>query len=79
MSELTGVRALVTGGAGFIPSHLVDLLVRGGANVTVLGFLVAETLFPNTDPLGRRPPDSGRGIGIAYPAGYRQPVAVHRA
>jgi putative ABC transport system permease protein len=27
---------------------------RSGANVTVLGYLVAQTLFPNTDPLGKR-------------------------
>ncbi|MHB0912202.1 MAG: NAD-dependent epimerase/dehydratase family protein [Armatimonadota bacterium] len=31
-----GVRALVTGGAGFVPSHIVDLLVERGAEVTVL-------------------------------------------
>jgi len=29
-------RVLVTGGAGFIGSHLVDRLVRGGFEVTVL-------------------------------------------
>ena len=27
---------------------------RSGANVTVLGFLVAQTLFPSTDPIGKR-------------------------
>lgn len=31
-----GKKALVTGGAGFIGSHLVDLLVEAGANVTVV-------------------------------------------
>lgn len=32
----TGCKALVTGGAGFVPSHIVDALVERGAEVTVL-------------------------------------------
>jgi UDP-glucose 4-epimerase len=33
---MTGTRILVTGGAGFIGSHVVDRLVRDGAEVTVV-------------------------------------------
>jgi UDP-glucose 4-epimerase len=36
MTDLHGVRVLVTGGAGFIGSHLVDLLADQGCEVTVL-------------------------------------------
>ncbi|MFD1719763.1 dTDP-glucose 4,6-dehydratase [Georgenia deserti] len=42
MSALSGARVVVTGGAGFIGSHLVDELVerRGAARVTVVDSLV---------------------------------------
>lgn len=36
-----GVRALVTGGAGFVPSHIVDALVERGATVTAIDNLQA--------------------------------------
>jgi UDP-glucose 4-epimerase len=39
--DWNGVRALVTGGAGFVPSHIVDQLVERGATVTVLDNLQA--------------------------------------
>jgi dTDP-L-rhamnose 4-epimerase len=41
-------RALVTGGAGLIGSHIVDLLVREGWRVRIL-----DNLEPNTHKLGR--------------------------
>lgn len=44
MSSLNGVAALVTGGAGFIGSHLVESLVDSGAIVTVLDNLRAGSV-----------------------------------
>ena len=41
-------RALVTGGAGLIGSHLVDLLVENGYEVTIL-----DSLEPQTHPKGK--------------------------
>ena len=44
----TGKRALVTGGAGLIGSHVTDLLLREGWNVRVL-----DNLEPNTHKRGK--------------------------
>ena len=43
-----GKRALVTGGAGLIGSHVVDLLVREGWRVRIL-----DNLEPNTHKRGK--------------------------
>jgi dTDP-L-rhamnose 4-epimerase len=50
-----GRRALVTGGAGLIGSHVADLLVREGWSVRVL-----DNLEPNTHRRGRPPWINGR-------------------
>ncbi|HNX49127.1 MAG TPA: NAD-dependent epimerase/dehydratase family protein [Thermoanaerobaculaceae bacterium] len=42
--DLTGVPVVVTGGAGFIGSHLVDALIRLGARVVVLDNLTTGRL-----------------------------------
>ena len=38
MSEWSGRRVFLTGGEGFIGSHLVEALVREGAQVRVLAY-----------------------------------------
>ena len=48
MHERNGKRALVTGGAGLIGSHVADLLVREGWKVRVL-----DNLEPNTHKRGK--------------------------
>lgn len=65
-----GVNVLVTGGAGFVPSHVTDALVSLGANVTVLDNMqaglkenllrcAAEIRFVWSD---LRDPDAVRGV-----------------
>lgn len=53
MDSVKGKRFLVTGGAGFIGSHIVEFLISGGANVVVVDNLSTGKLsnLPQTDLL----------------------------
>ena len=51
--KLTGKRCLVTGGAGFIGSHLVDELIRKECKVRVLDNLVNGKTENLSDHLGQ--------------------------
>lgn len=64
------MRVLVTGGAGFVGSHVVDLLVDGGHDVVVLDSLVAHG--------GTRPP-WWRGEAEAHIGDVRDPDAWRAA
>src|SRR4051794_9714295 len=62
MSEPGGRRTLVTGGAGFIGSHLVDRLLAGGDAVTVVD---------NLDPFYARDRKLATLAAAARPPGFR--------
>lgn len=64
------MRVLVTGGAGFVGSHVVDALVDSGHDVVVLDSLVAH---------GGRPPVWWRSEVEAHVADVRDPDAWLRA
>ena len=87
----SAVRVLVTGGAGFIGSHLVDRLVEEGADVVVLddlstGFI--ENLNPSADLRVAAVTELDsvremcRGCEVIYPPGrrpIRQPICSRPA
>jgi len=68
------MHALITGGAGFIGSHLADLLVSHGHRVRVLDNLVSQVHGPN-----RRPPSYLSGSVDLYVGDVRDPKAVASA
>src|SRR3972149_10472570 len=57
MKKLKGKLVLVTGGASFIGSHLVDTLLRKGAEVRVADDFSSGKLENLQHPLKRKSPD----------------------
>lgn len=73
------MRALVTGGAGFIGSHIVDLLVREGHEVAVVDSLVGGKLA-NVNPYARFYKVDIRSAELAQVIRTEQPeVVFHQA
>jgi len=70
--EIDGAKCLVTGGAGFIGSHLVDELMNKGCEVRVLDNLVNGKLENLSGPLQRQRFEFVRGS-------VTDPFDVHRA
>jgi dTDP-L-rhamnose 4-epimerase len=73
-AETMGMHALITGGAGFIGSHLADLLLSQGHRVRVLDNLVPQVHGPT-----RRPPSYLSGGVDLYVGDVREPKAVAAA
>lgn len=69
-----GLHALITGGAGFIGSHLADLLLARGHRVRVL-----DSLVPQVHGASRRPPGYLNGGVDLYVGDVRDPGAVASA
>jgi dTDP-L-rhamnose 4-epimerase len=68
------VKILVTGGAGFVGSHLVDALLEAGHDVRVLDNLYADVHGPD----GKRPDHLSAGAELQV-GDVRDPDAVRRA
>jgi dTDP-L-rhamnose 4-epimerase len=69
--DLTGTRVLVTGGAGFIGSHLVDALLERGAHVRILDNLDPQ-VHANGAPPRWLPEDAELRIGDVRDRGALQ-------
>ena len=55
LSNLMGKKILVTGGAGFIGSHLADYLIEQGHEVTILDNLSRGGALKNSLSLSNEP------------------------
>jgi len=74
-SPLTRTRVLVTGGAGFIGSHTVDALVKGGHSVSVIDNL-STGLEENLNPKAKFHKVDIRDKGVAEIFRKEKPEAV---
>ena len=76
--QWTNRRVLVTGGASFIGSHLVDALVARGAQVRVVDNLSSGMLTNLGEHVGRNVREAVEFCGSTLEVGRVLLVAAHR-